>query len=96
MQSWLSFWEDCKSLGPTPPASGGHGTEVGRLFVGRLRVFEVEVGGFVAGVWVSCFWFWVSCLDLIWALLFLVLLWVSVLVGFGWVLLLGPPKNHPM
>lgn len=36
LHSWLSFWEDCRSLGPTPAASGAHGHEAARLFAGVL------------------------------------------------------------
>ncbi|CAK9110714.1 unnamed protein product [Durusdinium trenchii] len=44
LHSWLSFWEDCRSLGPTPAASGAHGHEAARLFVLRISsVGETEV-----------------------------------------------------
>lgn len=33
VQSWLSLWQDCRCLAPTPPAAGASNQEASRLFV---------------------------------------------------------------
>ena len=32
VQSWLSLWQDCRCIAPTPAASGASGQEAARLF----------------------------------------------------------------
>eukprot|EP00435_Cladocopium_sp_Y103_P067641 s82_g30.t1 len=44
VQSWLSLWQDCRCIAPTPAASGASGQEAARLFVLRLSsLAEAEV-----------------------------------------------------
>lgn len=44
VQSWLSLWQDCRCLAPTPPAAGASNQEASRLFVLRVSsLVEAEV-----------------------------------------------------